>query len=153
MTQFYVTPFYQDLFQSETLKFLAHTYTKQSRTPIMGTAGVDEWGQPTYTYPPPIHGLPCYYVFSARPVHQPYGIISANTPTLIVPFSDNLQPGDYVFNISTRGDAELGIAPICLLGGPTLVETGADQAPNVGGAIFRQFSLINIEVVPTELHG
>jgi hypothetical protein len=144
----YVTPFIQSMVQQVTGDFLVHTYTRQDRTPILtGPSADDDWGQPQYVFPDPVPGLSCYYVVRARAIRQPQGLMSANVPTLYVPFTDTLQIGDYVSDIYTPPD-RFGNTVLLLLG-PVRVETLEQASPNAGGAVVLQASLREIEIVQT----
>lgn len=146
-SQYYVTPFLNSLFQHETGKFLAHTYTRQPTTPLPGDQ-VDDWGQPLESLPqPPVTMQPCFYAVEHGPIVTPAGIIAQNLPLLTIPFDDPLQEGDYVQDIMTRGDPSKGIPAVMLLTGPVEVEAINDRAPGYGGVIMRQASLREIHAI------
>jgi hypothetical protein len=149
-TYLFVTPYLQQMFQQETLRQFVHTYTRLSRTPVLSAnpdADVDVWGQPTYTFPPPVPNLPCYYIQRSRPIIQPQGLMSANVPMLYVPFGDPLKRGDWVSNIQTVPDGTTG-AIVSIFLGPAEVEDVSPRAPNVDGWIFLQAQLRDVKMVP-----
>lgn len=143
-----VTPYLQGLFQHETARFLAHTYTRHRQTPITsGPNADDDWGQPNYTTPPPEPNQPCFYQVERGAIVRPYGIISQNLPMLTIPFNDPLQEGDHVSDIFTLADPARGIPAVQLLVGPVEVESINDQQPGYGGVMLRQAILRDITAV------
>ena len=148
----YMTPFLQDMFQTETTRFLQHTYTRQSRKPIQNLDGsevVDDWGQPTYVFPDPVPNQPCYYQLQKRAIVLPTGLITQNLPVLIIPASDPLAEGDFVSDVLTPPDPETGTV-VVLLVGPVEVENVQPQAANTNGGIFNQAIMRSIEVIPSQ---
>lgn len=100
-----------------------HTYTRESRVVIPDdplTVGIredlDEWRLPTTTYQAPVSGVPCIYLEKLRINIQPLGPQVVDEPRLLVKYTDSLEPGDRVSNITNTRNGTI------VLAGPVMVE-------------------------------
>lgn len=144
----FLTPYLQNMMQSEALRQLHHTYTKQLRSPVISEPEpLNDWNQPEYQYPAPITNLPCFYVQRSKPIIQPQGLMSKNVPLLYVPMGDMLRRGDWVSNVQTTVNPLTG-TQVLLLAGPLEVEDTSPLSPNVEGWILLIAQLREVKQVP-----
>jgi len=143
-----LTPYLQNMMQSEALRQLHHTYTKHKRVPLLTQAEpLNDWNQPEFVYPPPETELPCFYIQRSKPIIQPQGLMSKNVPLLYVPYGDTLARGDWISNVQTIVNVSTGTRAL-LLAGPLEVEDTSPLSPNVEGWILLIAQLREIKLVP-----
>lgn len=100
---------------------LVHKYTKSAV--VAGT--VDTWKMAQPTYPVTVTDIPCNYLSAGTLTRRDRSVSMIETPTIMIPATDNLKVGDKVTNIKDSNGLVVVVGPLYV----TEVETAMGFGP------------------------